>query len=148
MRQLLLILFIFSMALTNAQEKEKTQNQQIGGHIGFTTGMGISYRYWPSKLGIQATFIPIKTDTTQFISFGLTGLLRLSEKNHFKTFLYLGNHLVSKNNHQEYNIGFGPGFSVGSSTVRFNFMIGYGFFDVTDTFNMLPTGELGVYYKF
>jgi hypothetical protein len=109
--------------------------------------MGVSYRYWPSKLGLQTTFIPIKTDTVQFFSIGLTILLSLSEKNHFRTFLYLGNHLVIRNGHQEYNIGFGPGFSVGS-IVRFNFMIGYGFYDVTDTFNMLPTGEIGVYYKF
>jgi hypothetical protein len=147
MKLLLTCIFITVIAIASAQDVEKIRNNQIGGHAGFTTGLGISYRYWPSKLGVQATFIPVKTDTVKFFSFGLTGLYTLSEKKHFKTFLYLGNHLVHRNDHQEYNIGFGPGFSVGS-TVRFNFMIGYGFFDVTDTFNMLPTGEIGVYYKF
>lgn len=141
------LLLIFTLTLAAAQDDQKIRNHQVGANLGFTTGMGISYRYWPSKLGVQTTFIPIKTDSLKFFSFGLTGLLTLTEKNHFKTFLYLGNHLVSSNGHQEYNIGFGPGFSVGS-TVRFNLMIGYGFFDVTDTFNMLPTGEIGLYYKF
>jgi hypothetical protein len=133
--------------VSSAQDVERIKDQQIGAHAGFTTGMGISYRYWPGKLGIQTTFIPIKTDTVKLFSIGLTGLLSLSEKTLFRTFLYLGNHLVIRNGHQEYNIGFGPGFSVGSM-VRFNFMIGYGFYDITDTFNMLPTGEIGVYYKF
>lgn len=147
MKLLLTLFMIVAAGLVSAQEIQKPYHRQIGAHAGFTTGMGISYRYWPSRLGIQATFIPVKTDTVQFFSFGVTGLCTLSEKKHFKTFLYLGNHLVSRNGHQEYNIGFGPGFTVGSR-VRFNFMIGYGFFDVTDTFNILPTGEIGVYYKF
>lgn len=147
MKLLFTFIFISSITLASAQDTDKSRNHQVGAHAGFTTGLGISYRYWPSKFGIQATFIPIKTDSVKFTSLGLTGLFALSEKKNFKTFLYLGNHLVTRNGHQEYNIGFGPGFSVGSA-VRFNFMIGYGFFDVTDTFNMLPTGEIGVYYKF
>ena len=147
MKLIITLLLICIIAHAEAQDEQRVRSQQIGAHIGLTTGMGISYRFWPAKLGIQATFIPVKTDTIQFISFGLTGLLTLSEKQHFKTFLYLGNHLVSRNGHQEYNIGFGPGFTVGSK-VRFNLIIGYGFYDVSDTFNMLPTGEIGVYYKF
>ena len=147
MKLLFTFVFIGIISLASAQDIDKSRRHQVGAHAGFTTGLGISYRYWPSKLGIQTTFLPVKTDTVKFFSFGFTGLCTLSERKYFKTFLYLGNHLVSRNGHQEYNIGFGPGFTVGS-TVRFNLMIGYGFYDVTDTFNMLPTGEIGVYYKF
>jgi hypothetical protein len=147
MKLLCTITLLAITILASAQEVEKKHHQQIGAHAGFTTGVGISYRYWPGRLGIQTTFIPVKTDTVTFISFGLTGLCTLSEQKNFKAFLFLGNHLITRNSKQEYNIGFGPGFSVGSA-VRFNLMIGYGFFDVTNSFNMLPTGEIGIYYKF
>jgi hypothetical protein len=48
---------------------------------------------------------------------------------------------------RQYNIGMGPGFSFGR-VVAFNLMLGYGFYDVTDRFNIFPTGEMGVYYMF
>ena len=116
-------------------------------NAGFTTGLGFSYRYWPDKVGLQLTFVPVKYDTTTFISLGLTGLFTLAETKYFKPYLYLGNHYIITQNGEEYNIGFGPGFSVGS-VVRFNLMIGYGFYDVLKTFSMFPTAEIGVYYKF
>jgi hypothetical protein len=50
-------------------------------------------------------------------------------------------------NKETYSIGFGPGFAFGK-TVRFNLMIGYGFYDILGSPEMYPTGELGLYYRF
>ena len=147
MRLLFLILLFYMSLIAVSQEIPETKKHQVGAHLGFTTGVGISYRYLPSKLGVQFTFIPVKYETNTFISMGLTGLYTLHETKYFKPFLYLGNHYVISENIAEYNIGFGPGISVGS-VVRFNFMIGYGFYDVLYTFSLFPTAEIGVYYKF
>jgi hypothetical protein len=146
--KILLISILFCISLNTFSQKEpKPGKHQVGANFGFTTGLGFSYRYWPDKLGVQFTFVPVIYDTTTFISLGLTGLLTLSETKYFKPFLYLGNHYVITQNDTEYNIGFGPGFSFGSA-IRLNFMLGYGFYDVMDTFNLFPTAEIGVFYRF
>ncbi len=147
MKVLIITLLLSAIMFASAQEFPESKKHQVGIHAGFTSGIGISYRYWPDKLGMQITFIPIKSDEKTFVSLGVTGLLTLKEKKYFKPFLYLGNHYVYTREDQEYNIGIGPGFSVGS-IVRFNFMMGYGFYDVLETFNTFPTMEIGVYYKF
>ena len=46
-----------------------------------------------------------------------------------------------------YNIGLGPGFGFGK-TVRFNLMLGYGFYDIFNKFNIFPAGEIGLYFRF
>ncbi|MGD2035610.1 MAG: hypothetical protein PVF73_11170 [Bacteroidales bacterium] len=147
MRVFLIIVLVGISHTVCSQEEPGPKKHQVGANAGFTTGLGISYRYWPDKPGIQFTVIPAKYEDNTFISLGLTGLYTLAEKKYFKPFLFLGNHYVITSEDQEYNIGFGPGFSVGSD-VRFNFMLGYGFYDVLYTFNMFPTMEAGVYYKF
>jgi hypothetical protein len=46
-----------------------------------------------------------------------------------------------------YNLGIGPGFAFGG-VVRFNLMVGYGFYDIFGKLNMFPTGEMGLYFRF
>ena len=130
-----------------AQETEKIRKQQFGINAGFTTGLGFSYRYWPAKLGVQATFLPIKAESDHFYSIGLTGLYQVTSANRFATFVYLGNHLVMSDTDDEYNIGLGYGIAVGK-IVQFNGMLGYGVYDVTKTVDLYPTVEIGLYYKF
>jgi hypothetical protein len=60
---LLLISFIFCFSLSFCQPSSTINcKHQIGLSFGFTNGVGISYRYWPGILGIQATILPVKTD--------------------------------------------------------------------------------------
>lgn len=158
----LLVLPIFS------QESETVsfKKNEFGGHAGFTTGLGLSYRYWFSKAGIQATAIPIKVDGEFFGSVGITGLYTLKRARNIHTYLYLGNHFIFQSGYEyytydgmgneyiekedatmRYNLGFGPGFSFGK-VVNFSLMVGYGIYDITGQFNLLPAGEIGVYYMF
>ena len=129
----------------------------MGLHAGSSTGIGLSYRYWPGKLGIQATFIPYKTDSSwkdlmdvrqfyksynlhardeTFISIGLTGLLSLKQYDQFKLFTYFGNHLLFLNEITYYNTGIGLGFAI-NAPVGFNFMVGYGLYDMKNPSNTI-----------
>jgi hypothetical protein len=143
-----LIIMTLALILSNvsAQEPISIRKHQIGANAGFTTGLGLSYRYWPKKFGIQATVLPIKKDDQYLYSFGVSGYYGLTERKYIKTFLYLGNHLVINEMDDEYNIGAGYGFAVGT-VITFNLMVGYGLYDVYDTFSVFPTLELGLYYK-
>jgi hypothetical protein len=54
---------------------------------------------------------------------------------------------TEKEHESIYNFGIGPGFAFGRA-VRFNLMVGYGFYDVFEKFNMYPTAEIGLYFRF
>lgn len=142
------------------------RTHEFGAHVGATTGIGLSYRYWPTKLGMQFTLLPIRNADITFISLGITGLYTFYDSEHVRFFGYVGNTLMVNNwrendqynpntntytkgsytHNTRYNAGFGPGFGFGSR-VRFNLMVGYGFYDIGGEFNMLPTGEIGLYFR-
>jgi hypothetical protein len=145
----------------------KSKKNEFGFHAGATTGLGLSYRHWFGKAGVQLTGLPIKTDDVTFISLGLTALYSIYDSRYVRVYWFLGNHYVvdkertstytwdgadpskvyTTSESESYNVGIGPGFSFGT-VVRFNLMVGYGFYDVLDKFNMFPTGEIGLYYNF
>jgi hypothetical protein len=133
-------------------------SQEFGFHAGATTGIGLSYRFWPGKNGVQITALPIKTNDYVFINLGLTGLHTFYDSNYFRFFGYLGSsfsiddddYYSDSDNYSDrtkkLNVGIGPGFAFGSR-VRFNVMAGYGFYDVLGKFNIYPTGEIGLYFR-
>lgn len=156
---------LFSAISVFSQEAEnnttKLNTNYLGLHAGFTTGLGLSFRHWSNKYGVQLTAIPIKTDNIQFISAGLTGLYSIRNEKYYRHFLYLGNHLLINQvetyydyngNYKEeqktsYNAGFGYGFEVGKK-VRFNLMVGYAGYNLLETdYSLLPTAEMGLYFQ-
>ena len=177
-----ILLFLFTIQAKSQDIAARKYIHQIGLHAGFSTGTGLSYRYWPKKIGVQATILPIKfskdkSDLTganefiggifpfdeyqEFISMGLTGLIKFNETKNLQFFGYWGNHylitlekdynydLVYHENKEEkkYNTALGVGFTT-KSPVGVNLMIGYGVYDVLDKFNLLPTAEFGFYFCF
>lgn len=168
MRRIVTLCMASIIALCSySQESEEiiSAKNEFGAHAGFTTGMGLSYRHWFNRVGVQLTAIPIKTNGEFFGSAGVTGLYSLKRTKYVSTYLYLGNHVYVSDRYEaqydfegnymsdeqkrdtKYNIGFGPGFSFGR-TVTFSLMVGYAVYDVTDKVNLLPTVEYGVYYMF
>ena len=161
--------FIFCAVFTSASYSQESDfekyKNEFGAHAGFTTGLGLSYRHWFNRVGVQLTGIPIKTDDFFLGSAGFSGMYSLKKTKYVRAYLYLGNHYIITNENiseydndgnylgesttrmNQYNIGFGPGFSFGR-IVAYNLQIGYGLYDVTDKFNMYPTIEMGVYYMF
>jgi hypothetical protein len=161
-------IFILLSNLNAQPELKYISKHEFGLNAGFTTGLGFSYRYWPGKLGIQATVLPIKTESSwtdildvqslyqsynidvsnkKMTSLGMTALLTLDEGQRCRFFSYLGNHYIIKDHDESYNFGLGVGLAV-KSPVSFNIMIGYGAYDVLETTTLLPTIEFGLYYRF
>ena len=154
---------IMSFVFVFAQEAEENEiinvSNELGMHAGFTTGIGLSFRHWSGKYGVQVTAIPLKANDFQFVSAGLTGLYSLSNKKYTRFYLYLGNHLMINSRFYDvytenpstktrYNVGFGTGFEVGRK-VRFTIMAGYGGYNLTEApdYYLLPTVETGLYFK-
>ncbi|MBN1415339.1 MAG: hypothetical protein JW973_09580 [Bacteroidales bacterium] len=163
------VLMIVSLSLTYVSgQNEKdfvSKSNEFGIHAGATTGIGLSYRHWFDKVGFQLTALPIRTEKLTFISAGATALYSFYDSKYVMVFGYLGGHYFMQENDEEryndrigrfetypveeesFSFGIGPGFAFGR-VVRFNLMVGYGFYDVFEKFNMFPTAEIGLYYRF
>lgn len=93
---LLFTISFFNLSSTLAQTTDTASTKKhyphsIGLGIGTSNGSGISYRYFPSKLGFQINYISFSIAYTDFRSAGLTGLFRLYDKDNLNFFLYQGN---------------------------------------------------------
>jgi len=154
---LMLSIFVFAQDAENNEIINKSN--ELGMHAGFTTGIGLSFRHWSNKFGVQVTAIPLKANDFQFVSAGLTGLYSLSNKKYTRFYLYFGNHIMinssfynyytdSNETKTRYNVGFGTGFEVGRK-VRFTLMAGYAAYNLTEApdYYLLPTVETGLYFK-
>jgi hypothetical protein len=160
MKTLALVICMLSLqAGLLGQEKGDTLtkakfNNSLGVAAGFTTGYGLSYRYWPKKLGIQVTFAPYSDKYEAHTSFGVAFLIKLIETNKTNFFLYEGNHLLfntdkyieRSHNISSYNgVGIGIEFII-LKRISFNLMGGYAGMDNFERIGF--TGETGLYFKF
>ena len=172
MKKLSLLIFSLAFVVTgNAQTSDlKPGTHSLGLHAGASTGLGLSYRYWPSRFGLQVTGIPVfEQGGGHFISAGLTGLYEIRQGDLVDFYGYWGNHLISEKNiysywdysaggdpiitemvntSTQYNIGLGIGFRCHiAKVVDFELQGGYGIFDVGNDIYTFPTGEIGLYYR-
>lgn len=165
----LILILLFVSLTTPAQTSDSTfvhRKHEVGFNVGVATGMGLAYRYWPKRVGIQIVGSPVGIE-----NLAITGLYRFYEKRSSCFFGYLGNAfydsfrnkdiskidpnqpLPSLNEMTEhyisYSVGMGPGFSFGRK-VRFNIMAGIMFQQINnkENFVVTPTAELGVFYRF
>ncbi len=174
------LLFLFQPKI-NGQESIKHDVDQenkfkyaVGAGAGFTTGYGLSYRYFPSKYGAQVNFAPYHTKEIDRYSLGLTLLYMMIESKTTNLFLYQGNHYyynseimyytdlnqttqttqttqpspIQRTNRDSYvnnGIGIGIEFIV-SKRIGFNLMAGYAAYKNFEQLNF--TGESALYFKF
>lgn len=131
---------------TSISEPEYAGNE-FGAHVGATTGIGLSFRHWFNRTGMQFTFVPYKSSYVEFYSVGLSGLYSLNRSEYVHVFGYLGSHLLATNRDLNVHIGAGPGFAFGK-IVTFNLQIGYGVYFSEEDYQILPSGEIGLYYRF
>lgn len=135
------------------------QVHSIGVGAGLTTGIGLLYRYYPGKFGIQTAFAPIYIDKKEaYLSLGFTFLYRLVQAEKVNFFLYEGNHFMYTNTDSEVffendnntsslliNNGLGMGVEVlWQKRVGFNFMAGYAIYNNFSSINI--TGEIGLFF--
>jgi len=123
-------------------------HHQIGLNAGFTTGFGVSYRYWPERFGNQITFFPYKNKDYYLVSIGYTGLVKIHEIRQLSLFGYISDHILITKARSRMNLGIGLGFEVYVGLIGINLMYGYGFYNLTNNTHINLTGELGVFYRF
>lgn len=183
MKQLLfsLMCLVFVTATVKGQDVSVEQptvlKNEFGLNVGPATGMGLSYRHWFKGEGVQAVFLPVKSNDITMISAALNYYHTFKQSERVRFFCYLGNHLFRYQGSGEdlnnaipsvflnmwqyqyrytsqadvdflhYNIGFGPGISTGR-VIAFNAMLGYGFYDVLGEFEAFPSFECSLMYRF
>ncbi len=169
----IIILLTLTSAYLLGQESDQDTNNfadgfrhQFGAAAGFSTGYGLSYRYWPGNWGIQGTFAPYYDNTAgPTISLGITGLRLIEDNGWSRFFVYLGNHLhIDSDSDGSYDpaqepeyrqittyvLGVGPGIEfLIKRRLGINLMFGVALFTDSDGYVMTHlTGETGIYYRF
>lgn len=167
MKKIILVgVILFSIiGFSNGQNDSKSMDtvnfkHSLGIGAGFTTGLGMSYRFAINKFKIQTTFAPIKDDYSTDIHLGITAIFRLIESEYTNFYLYQGNYFhYDKLNNDNYsyssrdevektwNHGIGVGIEfVIVKRIGLNLMAGYAGYDSFDRIGL--TGETGLYYIF
>jgi len=177
MKSKLLIILLIAITLNlSAQEVNKNlfvkkYPKAFGVGAGLTTGLGLSFRYFPARYGFMVNFAPYYQNygSEAFISSGLTLLYSLNDNKVSNVYAYLGNHYLyeklysdnwvydpvtgtshyyqSKNARNMWNTGIGLGVEFhNQKRITINFMLGYAQYD---TFrNLFFTCEAALYYRF
>ena len=151
LKKIIIILGIILISNTAFCQNKPKAVHNIGVSAGLSTGYGISYRYWPTKFGIQITSTP-SFFGPNFYSFniGVTGLYTIRDKKHADLYLYLGNLFQNNNTNSSYSIGTGFGVKLDFlDNLNINFQFGYGGLHLNaeyPSFSMIA--ETGLYYHF
>lgn len=168
---------LFFSAFSFGQETEKKESKNMYGiNFGATTGIGLSYKHWENKFGVQITGLPVKNDDNFDFSAGLTIFYSLKQKKYLNIFTYAGGNYMSSgfdfifNMHPIYsfanlkrrryyivenktnydanylNTSIGAGVELGKNPVV-TIMAGYAGFDLTEEYKLFPAIELGLHFK-
>ncbi len=168
---ILLLVVTFSLTLYSQNRSEldsiavsnKRFSNSIGFGAGFTTGFGISYRYFGKKNGVQINFFPLieKSNRTELVSAGVTLLHKIVEAKKINLYLYLANsYLYSNlpnNNYntnvtnyvatEKWNTGIGTGFEWDSQrSIVLDLMGGFAQYNSFNTITL--TAEFAIYCRF
>lgn len=168
MKRTVIIILLSLPLIIYGQDKPEQEQEElkfgIGAAAGFSTGYGLSFRYWPSDWGIQITTAPYYSNNDAQISFGATTLKTIKDGGRIKLFMYWGNHILYENYSYYYTSypndveetsrsttwtsGIGPGFEFTFlDKISFNLMFGIATYVGRD-FMLNMTAETGLYYKF
>jgi hypothetical protein len=150
--------FQFFDVPSNKHDDVRFFKQGLGVGFGQTTGFGLSYRYFPGKLGVQGNLGLYSDPVYRFVNVGATFLYSIHASSFSNFYIYQANSY----NHQRYtpydeplfglipnttNIGLGLGLElVVFDNFALNIMYGYGVQGKFKT--ILPTPECALYYKF
>lgn len=122
---------------------------------GMTTGIGLTYRYYPENWGGQITFGPYWDKRNLFVSTGATVLKTLHRTKFTKLFLYNAlSYNYSNMDEPEsddtavhsFMYGIGPGFEIYLvRNIALDLMFGYA---AGNEYGIGYTGEVGIFYRF
>lgn len=155
------ILLITSIAIGNSQDVKSPKKNKyvhaVGANAGFTTGVGLSYRYMPKRFGVQATFGVIGSSFGHTTNAGLTFIIKLINSDDSFLFLYQGSSLyrgyeinsIEQNSYSSNRIQTGIGIGAEgelSERIAIYGNAGFGMYNNAE-YTSLDFG-IGVIYKF
>jgi hypothetical protein len=140
----------------------KKSKYQLGLNAGLVTGFGLSFRYAPTSTRFmhQITFLPVVTSGFSLVDLSYSVFYRLKERKYTDFNLYLGSNFIMagvSGTNTFINItggGFGFDFKLGNY-FSLNLNSGFAVYNTpsvsgtsTDrSLMLLPTGEIGLFYK-
>lgn len=170
MKKIVFLLLLCICAIpSNAQDISRNKYiHQAGLNFGGVTGFGPSYRYWPGKLGLQITFLPVKVDEgwedpmrvqefyqtffpvdnfQTFVSGAVGCFYTVKQAPKYKLLTYVGSHMLFRQDNDMYNAGGGFGIAF-DTRLSFSLLLGYAAYDITGNPTLFPTVEVGVHVGF
>jgi hypothetical protein len=151
MKNFIVILFVLLFTNSYGQySNAKDYNSGLGYNLGFSTGIGLTYRYTPSKFGVQLTFGAYDND----FSAAVTTMYIVKRNKLSKLYLYNGNNYFSKDNILLDNITWVNSLGVGielNSEMPFSLSIMLGSAIISELQQDIRTGitgEITILYKF
>jgi len=174
---LLLSFLVFSTVSFAQDTLQKRSPHYFGLHAGSTTAYGLSYRYWPSKFGVEVTALPTfhrvtlinKNIINSKISTGLSILYTIKKSRIVDLYTYIGGFTLFEKTHktdyspethqteyikqEQLDLNLGIGLAVKfkfMEVLDFNLQLGYGMYKINqpNQFYSLASGEVGLYYNF
>jgi hypothetical protein len=134
---------------SGSQNPAPRMKHYFGLGAGFVSGIGLSYKYWPGKFGVQINLLPVWTTKYALFSIGLTGLYSLHETDWSKLFLYAGEHYLNDDGAHQSRTGGGFGAELDFFNFAINAMVGFQVV-LGDYPNpgLYLGGDFGVHYRF
>ena len=170
MKKIQLLLICLSLiCVSHAQSTDvRYSHHALGFQAGGTTGVGLSYQYWPTRFGLQVTTGPFYSlrGNTYLLSSGITGLFTIVPGKYIDLFGYLGQHLIAVRSKQNvyipnsfrvaqeivykmrYNLGLGLGVRWHmTKRMDVSAQCGYGIFNIGGYSRNSLTVEAGIHWK-
>lgn len=152
------LLVIYTAAQEELGDKPKMDNTKkhhaLGFNTGFSTGLGISYRYQYNKHSYQMSLLPLIDIDNQFANLGFRYAYNFREMNRTRFFGYAGHSafIIPIDDKPLIRLVTGVGFGIEqdlTQSLALNFGAGYAYYKREYYNNILSlTAELGLFYKF
>lgn len=155
---LIMVFFIVALNMVVAQREHTSSPHRLGIQGCMTTGGGLSYKYFPNKIGVQITlFHVVDRSDFGFTIMGANGLFKIKENDNYTIYNYTGGGLLSKSSYQNklqgytreniYTVGTGIGFnfSIGKK-YEYSFQTGILTLFKNTIYGVYPSAGMGFYY--
>ncbi len=144
-----------STLITTTTSEKNQKYHALGFNAGFSTGVGLSYRYHHYKHSYQFTIFPIIAKDVFLFNLGGRYAYNFKEVNKTRFFGYIGHSAgTSFYEYDDYAIRLvtGAGFGIEQDLTKnlsLNFGAGYAYYYYNfDDSKLTLTAELGLFYKF
>jgi hypothetical protein len=145
-----------STLITTTTLEKNQKYHALGFNAGFSTGVGLSYRYQHYKHSYQFTIFPLIAEDVFVLNLGGRYAYNFKEVNKTRFFGYIGHSAGTSFNEydDDYAIRLvtGAGFGIEQDLTKnlsLNFGAGYAYYYYNfDDSKLTLTAELGLFYKF